>query len=188
MSKTFLSLSLTAVCLGISAAHATATGNADAPAGGEIVTFDAPGVGYGTQTGAPYGLGTFPTGINNHGDIVGYYSDAMGGYHGFVRSAHGKFAIINDPSSTSSPAATIAQAMSDAGTVVGFWFDGDGNFHGFVRSREGAFTTVDPAGDIDAECYQQTTVAWAINDLNEFTGYWFDSNAAGHGFVALAVP
>jgi hypothetical protein len=34
---------------------------------------------------------------------------------------------------------------------------------------------------------QQSTVAWAINDLNEFTGFWYDAQGAEHGFVALAV-
>jgi len=35
---------------------------------------------------------------------------------------------------------------------------------------------------------QQSTYAWAINDLNEFTGFWYDASGAEHGFVALAVP
>ena len=34
---------------------------------------------------------------------------------------------------------------------------------------------------------QQSTVAWPINDLNEFTGFWYDAQGAEHGFVALAV-
>lgn len=34
---------------------------------------------------------------------------------------------------------------------------------------------------------QQSTVAWAINDLNEFTGFWYDAQGAEHGFVALAI-
>ena len=34
---------------------------------------------------------------------------------------------------------------------------------------------------------QQSTIAWAINDLNAFTGVWYDANGAEHGFVALAV-
>lgn len=34
---------------------------------------------------------------------------------------------------------------------------------------------------------QQSTVAWAINDLNEFTGYWYDAQGNEHGFVALAI-
>jgi hypothetical protein len=135
---------------------------------GEIVTFDAPNVGYGTQSGVFFGLGTSPTGINNRGDIVGYYTDANGAYHGFVRSARGKFRIIDDPSSTSAPSATIAQAINDWGTVVGFWFDSNLNSHGFVHQVDGSFATVDPLGDLFAECYH-------INDLGEVAGDWVDA-------------
>jgi hypothetical protein len=143
---------------------------------GEIVTFDAPNVGYGTPA-VSYGLGTIPTDINNEGDIVGYYTDAAGAYHGFVRSARGKFRIIDDPGSTSSPPATIAQAINDWGVVVGFWFDSNLNFHGFVHQVDGSFTTVDPPGDLFAECYH-------INDLGEVGGDWVDATTfTWHGML-----
>jgi uncharacterized membrane protein len=135
--------------------------------GGKIVTFDAPDVGYPTQPTLG-SSGTIPTGINNEGDIVGYYTDAKGAYHGFVRSARGRFWIIDDPSSTSAPSATIAQAINDWGTVVGFWFDSSLNSHGFVHQVDGSFTTVDPPGDLFAECYH-------INDLGEVGGDWVDA-------------
>jgi hypothetical protein len=146
--------------------------------GGEIVTFDAPNVGYGTQAGlSSYGLGTIPTGINNEGDIVGYYTDANGAYHGFVRSGRGRFRVIDDPSSSSSPSATIAQAINDWGTVVGFWFDSNFNYHGFVHQVDGSFTTVDPPGDVFAQCYH-------INDLGEVAGDWSDAaTLTSHGML-----
>jgi hypothetical protein len=145
---------------------------------GEIVTFDAPNVGYGTQAGLflVYGLGTIPTGINNEGDIVGYYTDSNGAYHGFVRSARGKFRSIDDPSSSSSPSATIAQAINDWGIVVGFWFDSNFNYHGFVHQVDGSFTTVDPPGDVVAQCYH-------INDLGEVAGDWADATFTSHGML-----
>jgi len=149
-------------------------------AGGEIVTFDAPHVGYGTQAGIGYGLGTIPTAINNKGDIVGYYTDAAGAYHGFVRSARGEFSVIDDPASTSAPSATIAQAINDWGVVVGFWFDSNFNFHGFVRQVDGSFTTVDAPGDLVTECYH-------INDLGEVGGDWIDATTfTWHGMLLHA--
>lgn len=135
--------------------------------GGKIVTFDAPNVGYPTQPTLG-SAGTIPTGINNEGDIVGYYTDANGAYHGFVRSARGKFRIIDDPSSTSAPSATIAQAINDWGTVVGYWFDANFNSHGFVRQVDGSFVTVDPPGDVFSQAYH-------INDLGEMAGDWVDA-------------
>jgi hypothetical protein len=141
-------------------------------AGGKIVTFDAPDVGY------PFsGAGTTPTDINNQGDIVGYYTDANGGDHGFVRSERGKFTIIDDPSSTSSPPATIAQAMNDWGVVVGYWFDANFNSHGFVRQVDGSFVTVDPPGDVFSQAYH-------INDLGEVAGDWTDAaTQTSHGML-----
>jgi probable HAF family extracellular repeat protein len=48
-------------------------------ASGNVTTFDAPGAG----TGAYQGTQSF--GINQTGDVVGYYTDANKVYHGFVR-------------------------------------------------------------------------------------------------------
>lgn len=143
---------------------------------GQIVTFDPPEVGYPTQAVA-CGSGTSPADINNRGDIVGVYTDATGVCHGFVRSAQGKFTVIDDPNSTSSPPATFAQAINDWGEVVGFWFDSNINTHGFVRHVDGSFTTVDPAGDLSSEAYH-------INDLGEVGGDWTDATTfTSHGML-----
>jgi hypothetical protein len=141
-------------------------------AGGEIVTFDAPNVGYPS----PF-TGTFPTDINNQGDIVGYYTDAAGATHGFVRSARGKFTIIDDPSSTSSPPLTIAQAINDWGLVVGYWNDSNFNNHGFVRRVDGSLTTVEPSGALLSQAYH-------VNDLGEMGGDWTDAaSGTSHGML-----
>jgi hypothetical protein len=133
--------------------------------GGEFVTFDAPNVSSGTN----------PTGINNQGDIVGSYTDAAGATHGFVRSSRGKFKVIDDPSSTSSPPATVAQAINDWRVVVGFWFDSNSNSHGFVRQVDGSFIPFEPAGAVYSQGYH-------INDLGEMGGDWSDANTS-HGML-----
>jgi len=119
--------------------------------------------------------GTFPAGINNEGDIVGSYTDAAGATHGFVRSARGKFTTIDDPSSTSSPPSTSAQAINDWGLVVGYWSDSIFNPHGFVRQVDGSLTTVDPPGDVLSQAYH-------VNDLGEMGGDWQDENTS-HGML-----
>jgi hypothetical protein len=146
-------------------------------AGGKIVTFDAPNVGYPAQPNLSFSGGTVPTGINNEGEIVGWYTDANGAYHGFVRSVHGKFTIIDDPSSSSSPPATMPNAINDGGVIVGMWFDSNFNYHGFVRQVEGSFTTVDAPGDL-------TTGLYHINDLGEVGGETTDSATnTSHGLL-----
>ena len=47
--------------------------------GGKLMTFNAPGEGTGS------GQGTFPNNDNNAGAITGYYVDANGVSHGFLR-------------------------------------------------------------------------------------------------------
>ena len=137
-------------------------------ADGQIMTFDAPNVGYPAQPPLGGFPGTIPTGINNKRDIVGYYTDADGGYHGFVRSAHGRFAIIDDPSSTSSPPATQPYALNDWGVIVGIWFDSSFNYHGFVRQVDGSFTAVDAPDSVVTGLYH-------INDLGEVGGETLDA-------------
>jgi len=141
-------------------------------AGGEIVTFDAPNVGYPSSF-----TGTQPTGINNEGNIVGYYTDAAGGAHGFVRSVRGSFKIIDDPNSTSSPPTTITQAINDWGVTVGFSFDSNFNSHGFVRQADGSFIPFEPSGALYSQGYH-------INDLGEMGGDWTDAaTGISHGML-----
>jgi hypothetical protein len=121
-------------------------------ADGKIVAFDPPGMGVGA-TGAP--AGTYPTGINNRGEIVGYYSDKTGGQHGFLRSVEGKYTVIDDPNANTSPISTAVYAISDTGVIVGGFTDTDDvAFHGFLREPDGSFITVDkPGAEGGSTCY-----------------------------------
>jgi hypothetical protein len=67
--------------------------------------------------------------------------------------------------------------------VVGYSSKPNGTVDGYVRFADGYLTLANApvAG-------QQATFAWAINDLNEFTGFWYDAQGNEHGFVAVAVP
>jgi probable HAF family extracellular repeat protein len=75
----------------------------------------------------PLGTDTFAKGINNAGQIVGYYSNASG-THGFVYSG-GFYTTLDDPSATVNT--TLAWGINDAGQVVGEYFGG--SFHGFLE-------------------------------------------------------
>jgi len=68
-----------------------------------IVTFDAPGAGTTALQG------TFTQQNINSGDIVGYYIDANGVAHGFIRSKHGSFTTFDAPGAgTASGQGTLA--------------------------------------------------------------------------------
>jgi hypothetical protein len=57
---------------------------------------------------------TAPGGISPTGDIVGAYTDAVGGQHGFLLS-HGQYTTIDVPGAIS----TIARGISPSGDIVG---------------------------------------------------------------------
>src|SRR5260221_10203704 len=63
-------------------------------------------------------LVTQPLAINPAGAITGYYLDANGGYHGFIRTPKGTLTTIDAfPNATF----TFALAINPAGTNVGFY-------------------------------------------------------------------
>ena len=96
-------------------------------AGSQATTFDPPGAGMAA------GQGTFPQQNLNSGAIIGYYVDGNSVAHGFIRSAHGKYTIINVPGA----AGTQAFGINDEGTAVGWWFEAKGAkgvaYHGYLR-------------------------------------------------------
>ena len=58
---------------------------------GTIITFNVPGGGTGFRQG------TTATSINAAGVIAGYYVDASGSDHGFIRSRDGVFTVFDAP-------------------------------------------------------------------------------------------
>jgi uncharacterized membrane protein len=85
----------------------------------------------------PGASSTFPTGINNGGDIVGTYNDKRGVCHGFLLSG-GVFTSFDDPSGTS----TRAMGINDSGQIVGSYFDPISHrTYGFLLTN-GAYTTL----------------------------------------------
>jgi hypothetical protein len=94
---------------------------------GIITSFDVPGAGadgYNLQ-------GTFPQGINDLGEIAGYYEDANTVNHGFVRTANGAITTFDAPGacSTEAPPAgcayngTFVLGINLLGAVVGQYWD-----------------------------------------------------------------
>jgi hypothetical protein len=138
---------------------------------GNIITFDAPG------SGKDAGQGTSPQGINDDGEIVGYYKDGASVVHGFVRRSDGAFITFDAPgASKKATLGTLPQGINKNGDVAGYYFtDPNGVRHGFVRHKDGTFDKFDPPGSVG-------TVARSINDLGEFTGNYVSRDVA-HGFL-----
>jgi hypothetical protein len=126
---------------------------------------------------------TFPTGINERGEITGYYMvDATSYPHGFVRSEGGVITTFSAPQS--GMFSTIPYGINAAGSITGYYQGPPPSFparpvpHGFVRDPEGNFTApFDPPGSV-------LTIPQSINAAGSVTGYYQEPNTTVlHGFV-----
>ena len=109
-----------------------------------LFTFDYPGGGTSTS----------PFGINQGGDITGYYLDSAGVTRGFTRYRDGSFsAPIVEPNDTAN--FTQALGINSAQTVVGnFITSADNTDHGFFLSG-GVFTQFDFGGPVSTNIMNQ---------------------------------
>jgi len=80
----------------------------------------------------PGASSTQALGLNNNGQIVGSYVDAMGNTHGFIYNVStGIYQEIDDPNAVG-PMGTIINGINDLGQIVGFYVDANGNTDGLV--------------------------------------------------------
>jgi hypothetical protein len=87
-------------------------------------------------------------GINDAGQIVGYFDDVKAGTLGFLKDG-AIFTTIDVPDPTTFR--TMANWINDAGQIVGRYFAGL-TAHGFLK--DGAtFTTIDVPGAIETDAY-----------------------------------
>lgn len=116
-----------------------------------------------TTIDVPGAVDTFAQGINNDGDVVGYYEDASG-VHGFIETG-GVFTTLDVPGANiGASLGTFAEGINDEGEVVGYFDDSLGQTHGFIESG-GLYTTFDaPLSNAG------TTKAFGINDAGDIVG------------------
>jgi hypothetical protein len=159
--------------LGINQVGTTAAGYwSHDPAGmtGQIAGTVSGGPGFGSPTFTninallPANFNSQATGVNNSGEVVGFYQDAAGNFTAFTDTA-GVIAHFLFPGSTS----TQALGVNDLGQIVGDYVTG-GVMHGFLDTG-GAFTTLDPTGST-------ATTINGINDQGRVVGFYV--NAAGN--------
>jgi Repeat of unknown function (DUF5648) len=120
---------------------------------------------------APFS-GTFAKGINNLGQIAGYYNNSpIEASHGFL-DTNGQFATIDYPGATD----TQVDGINNRGDLVGTYSNGSGS-HGFYYTG-GNYTSID--GPSGAQSFTPT----GINDQGQIVGHYVDP-ASGHdvGFV-----
>jgi probable HAF family extracellular repeat protein len=67
-------------------------------------------------------------GLNNTGEVVGFYLDSASLSHGFVYSG-GVFTPVDDPNGIGT---TVINGVNDSGDIVGFYVDSLGRTDGFL--------------------------------------------------------
>jgi len=143
------------LCLMIAVLLSTASVSAQ-----QFVTLTAPGGGF-----------TAPGGINDLGQIVGFYYDGGGNQHGFVLTA-GVYTTIDYPGAVG----TACSGINNNGQIVGSYIDINNIGHGFAFINS-TFTVIDdpalPGGTFPSQISDQGLVA----------GLGFDSLGNAHGFT-----
>jgi hypothetical protein len=127
--ETCVRKSLTALAVALVLSLSTA---GSASAGYVFTTFDAPGAAQGT----------FALGLNQSGEVVGYFRDGANVNHGFLRDTAGGFTVIDFPGA----GATSASGITSSGQIFGSYSAFNGApIHGFLLSA-GSYSTLDVSG------------------------------------------
>jgi probable HAF family extracellular repeat protein len=78
------------------------------------------------------GSATYAFGINDVGDIVGFYGQPDGSSHGYLRSADGNYTSLDVPDAQ----LTCAYGINNNGIIVGSFDDQQNHTHGFVATPQ----------------------------------------------------
>ena len=113
------------------------------------------------------------TGVNNSGEVVGFWENAAGDFSAFM-DVGGTITSFQFPGSMS----TQALGVNNLGEIVGDYLDAGGMMHGFLDNA-GMFTMLDPAGST-------ATTINGINDLGTVVGFYM--NAAGNTIGTVGTP
>lgn len=108
----------------------------------------------------PGATSTSPIGINDRGDIAGWYTDSSNATRGFLRARTGVFRSISEPNATGNQ--TRAQKINNSRLICGFYTKADGNNHGYLVSGNN-FSEFDVPG-------ANTTFIFGLNDGGNFVG------------------
>jgi probable HAF family extracellular repeat protein len=122
------------------------------------------------------GAGTLAEGINDSGEVVGYYSATAGGSASGFLLDDGVYTDIAVPGAVN----TYAFGINDQGDIDGSYSGSDGLAHGFLLSG-GVFQTIDFAGAAQ-------TALIGINNSDQLVGYYVDGSGNYTGFEASPAP
>lgn len=116
-------------------------------------------------------------GINNRGDVAGFFASSSGTTDGFLRTGRGHVTTLAYPGASM----TQATGVNDRDEVVGNYQVGTGSSavtHGFTWSARHGFKSVDDPNGMNS------TVINGVNDAGDLVGFYTDSAGNTDGFAA----
>lgn len=124
-------------------------------------------------------FGTWAKAINDHGDVVGGYTDANVVGHGFLRTHSGVIVKFDPPCGGTFDKITSVVAINNAGVIAGQCESSDQQ--GFVRTPDGSFLVFGaPSGG-------EFPTVEAINRKGAVTGCYYDpARDLARGFIRKA--
>ena len=135
--------------------------------------------------GTEAGQGTIGANINPAGEISGWYIDASGVWHGFLRAPDGKFTTFDAPGANTNPGYGTApgdvQCLNPAGATTGGYEDAHGREHAFIRAPDGRFTEYEAPG-ASTSPYQGTFFG-SINPAGAVSGFYWDTSNVFHALL-----
>lgn len=127
-----------------------------------------------------------PLGINNQGNVAGFYDDAQQIIHGYVR-LHGKFQTVDYPGAFM----TSCGGITDQDLVSGTYIDLKGFQHGFLW-RQGHFHPLDvpfASQNTQGVLYEfgpgLGTAAFGLNLFGSVVGQYADAIGTSRGWVLV---
>jgi hypothetical protein len=117
------------------------------------------------------------TGINNNGDVSGFYSTASGRTVSFLKRGR-KFTTFSFPRSTN----TMALGVNSAEEVAGVYADSAGKMHGFLAKnvgRDARFQSIDDPNGVG------TSTVNGLNDRGDLVGFYVDGAGNTNGMLAM---
>jgi hypothetical protein len=138
------------------------------------------------NAGTMTGQGTTTTGINNSGEIAGFYVDAMGNTHGFL-DVGGMFMTIDDPNGNGTN--TMLLGLNNNGQAVGSFVDMNGETQGLLLNiTADTFQTISDPNASAAPAFNVTgTTINGVNDQGDLVGFYSNGTQV-IGLLATPVP
>ena len=125
-----------------------------------------------TAINFPKSLGTQAMGINDKGDVVGFYLDSSGVQHAYVKKG-AKYTSFDISGGTT----TEAWGINNSGQIAVFAIASTGGYESFVYNGKTFKKVSDPKAGTTG------TIARIVNNKGDVAGAYFDSSGFEVGFL-----